>query len=139
MKIDPLADFCAMLHNALKGAVDPGAATFPDIMAEDGVMEFPFVFPGGVARLEGREKLQNYLGALAESVKYESVSKPTVHRSQEEGVFILEFSTTGRGLESNRPFEQTYISVIRVQDGHIAHYRDYWNPLVALETMGSRP
>ena len=41
-------------------------------------------------------------------------------------------------MATGEPFEQRYISVIRLRDGYIVHYRDYWNPIAALQTMRGR-
>jgi len=58
-----------------------------------------------------------------------------VHATRDLEVFILEFEGFGRGVVTNEPFEQHYISDIRVRDGQIVHYKDYWNPLAILRTL----
>lgn len=126
---DPFQDFSNMLRDALKGALDPSATNFLEMMAEDGVMEFPYSRPGGVPRVQGRAALRAYLEAIGGKLEFHSISQPIVHQSQEEGVFILEFSGTGQAIPSGLPYNQRYISVITVKDGHIVNYRDYWNPL----------
>jgi ketosteroid isomerase-like protein len=47
---------------------------------------------------------------------------------------IIEFRSQGSGQKTRRPYNQRYINVIRIRDGKIVAYRDYWNPLVALWT-----
>jgi hypothetical protein len=32
-------------------------------------------------------------------------------------------------VETDSPFDMTYIAVVAVRDGRFASYRDYWNPL----------
>jgi hypothetical protein len=49
---------------------------------------------------------------------------------------IVEFSCTGEGVETGAPYDQVYISVVTLREGRIAHYRDYWNPLVVLTALG---
>ena len=51
--------------------------------------------------------------------------------------FVLETSCEGVATHTGKPYNQQYISVITLRDGHIVHYRDYWNPLVVLEAMGA--
>ncbi|AEI44525.1 hypothetical protein KNP414_06001 [Paenibacillus mucilaginosus KNP414] len=43
----------------------------------------------------------------------------------------------GRYRETGNPYNQTYISVVETKDGLITRYRDFWNPLVAIESVGS--
>jgi hypothetical protein len=42
---------------------------------------------------------------------------------------------SGNSPTNGKTLYQDYISVIAIRDGHIVHYRDYWNPLVVLEAV----
>ncbi|MFE5581480.1 hypothetical protein [Kitasatospora sp. NPDC056531] len=35
----------------------------------------------------------------------------------------------GRPVETGGPFDTAYTTVVTVQDGRFASYREYWNPL----------
>ncbi|PLZ01042.1 hypothetical protein CY652_18200 [Burkholderia sp. WAC0059] len=128
-----------MLRRTLGEHLEPGAETFVQMFAEDGVMEFPYAPPGVPQRVEGRQALAAHLEFLASVIEFGSVSDVARHETGETGVFILEFAGFGRGQETGEPYEQRYISVIRVRDGHIVHYRDYWNPIEVLRTLKGRP
>ena len=133
---DPLPAFSALLRAALGDLLAPGTRRFTEMFAEDGVMEFPYAPPGGVRRLEGRQALAAYLPRVVEAVEIHRFSEPIVHRTQEPGVVILEFGCEGRGRQTGRPYDQRYVSVVALRDGHIVRYLDYWNPLEVLRTMG---
>lgn len=135
--IDTVQSFSAMLRETLGERLDPGAGTFVQMFAEDGVMEFPYALPSP-RRLEGREALAAHLAYLARLVELLSVSDVVKHATIDPEVFIVEFASSGRAVATGEPFEQRYISVIRVRDGHIVHYKDYWNPLAILRTMRGR-
>jgi len=105
-------------------------------MAEDCIMEFPYAPSGGVRRLNGRTALAEYVNALGSILEIERITDPIVHRTQDPGVVILEFSCIGRGIKTGEPYNQHYISVITLRDGHIVRYLDYWNPLVAMQVIG---
>nr|WP_244610545.1 hypothetical protein [Microvirga pakistanensis] len=64
------------------------------------------------------------------------MTEPTVHRTDNPEIIILEFGCIGRGVKTGRPYNQRYISVITVRGGTIIRYVDYWNPLIALEAIG---
>ena len=136
MSNDSIPNFSAMLRGALGDALAPDAATFAEMFAETGVMEFPFAPADGVRRLEGRPALIDYLTGLGTMIDIVGVSAPIVHRSVDADTFILEFTGVGRGVASGKTYEQTYISVIRVSGGRIVHYRDYWNPDVIAQVVG---
>jgi ketosteroid isomerase-like protein len=135
--IDTVQSFSAMLRETLGERLNPGAGTFVQMFAEDGVMEFPYALPSP-KRLEGREALAAHLAYLARLVELLSVSDVVKHETADPEVFIVEFASSGRAVATGEPFEQRYISVIRVRDGHIVHYKDYWNPLAILRTMRGR-
>jgi len=135
--IDAVQSFSAMLRETLGERLNPGAETFVQMFAEDGVMEFPYALPSP-RRLEGREALAAHLAYLARLVELLSVSDVVKHETTDPEVFIVEFASSGRAVATGEPFEQRYISVIRVRDGHIVHYNDYWNPLAILRTMRGR-
>ncbi len=117
--------------------LDPAAETFVQMFAENGVMEFPFAIPNS-RRVEGREALAAHLEFLAGRIEFLSVSDLVRHETGDPEVFILEFAGSGRAVATGEPFEQRYVSVIRLRDGHIIHYNDYWNPIAALRMARGR-
>jgi uncharacterized protein len=138
-QLDPVGPFSAMVREALGGLLDPAATTFGDMLAEDAVVEFPFAPPGGVTRLDGRAAIVAYLARLPDLLVLDRVTAPVVHRSRGEGVVVMEFEGIGRGARTGRPYHQRYISVFTVRGGRITGYRDYWNPLVVLRSVGDGP
>lgn len=130
------SNFTEMLKKALGKKVDQTAEGFIDLMAPDGVMEFPFAPEDGVKQVVGREALGDYLAVVQDMISLDSLSDPKVHQTQNEDVVILEFSCTGHARKTGRPYNQRYISVITLGDGRIVHYADYWNPLVAIDALG---
>jgi uncharacterized protein len=135
--IDPVQSFSAMLRKTLGERLRPGAETFVQMFAEDGVMEFPYALPSS-RRVEGREALAAHLEYLAGRVEFLSVSDVVKHETGDPDVCIIEFAGFGRSVATGEPFEQHYVSVVRVRDGHISHYKDYWNPIAVLRTMRGR-
>jgi ketosteroid isomerase-like protein len=133
--IDPVHSFSAMLRETLGEHLNPDAETFVQMFAENGVMEFPFALPNVPQRVEGREALSARLAALAGLIEFDSVSNVVKHGTSDPEVFIIEFAGFGKGLATGEPFEQRYISVIRIRDGQIVHYKDYWNPVAFLRAM----
>ena len=127
--------FSSMLRSALGGLLDPSASDFADMMADDGVMEWPFAPPGYPSRIEGRQALAAYLVDLGSVLAIDRISEPEVYLMGDSGPVILQFECEGRGLKSDRPYHQRYVSIITMENGKIARYRDYWNPLHLLEAV----
>ncbi len=127
-----IQSFSSMLRQALGDRIDAGAGTFVEMMAEDGVMEFPYAPAGLPTRLEGRAAIASHLEEAGRMIAFDRMGEPVVHPSTDPDIVVLEFEGFGRGVATGEPYDQTYISVIRTANGHIVHYRDYWNPLVVL-------
>ena len=136
MPDDTVPQFSALLRDVLNESLVPEATSFVEMMADDGVMEFPFAPPGLTTRLDGRAAVAAHLASLDGLIAFDAMAVRSVHRTTDPAVTVIEFEASGRGLTTGRPYEQFYISVITVRQGRIALYRDYWNPLAVLDAMG---
>jgi uncharacterized protein len=132
---DDIESFSDMLRKGLGDRLDARADNFVDMVADDVVMEFPYAPPGLVTQLEGKAAIAEHLHNLAGMLAFDRMSEPVVHASTDPDVVVLEFTGHGKGIDTGEPYDQHYISVIRLRDGKIVHYRDYWNPLVALRAL----
>jgi hypothetical protein len=56
-----------------------------------------------------------------------------LHQSVNPDVAIVEMTATGTLKGTGEPYEQPYVVVLTANDGRIVRYRDYWNPLKALD------
>jgi uncharacterized protein len=132
---DSVESFSTMLRKALGDRIDADASTFVEMVADDGVMEFPYSPPGFPTRLDGRVAVARHLEGLGDVIAFDRMGEPTVHPSTDPNVVIIEFEGFGRGVATGEPYDQSYVSVIRTGGGRIVHYRDYWNPLVLLRAL----
>lgn len=127
-----IQSFSSMLRQALGDRIDADAATFVEMMAEHGVMEFPYAPAGLPTRLEGKAAIAAHLAAVGEMIAFDRMGAAVVHPSTDPNVVVIEFEGFGRGVTTGEPYDQRYVSVVRTAEGRIVHYRDYWNPLVVL-------
>lgn len=131
-----LSSFSDMLKRALGSLVDQDADGFLSMMAEDAVMEFPFAPTGLPRQVRGRVDLAAYVGRFGKLLEISEIGTSQVHRTTDPEVIILQFTATGRAVKTEKPYNQTYVSVITARNGHIVRYQDYWNPLAVTETLG---
>ena len=123
-----------LLLGALDAITRNDMAPWTAMFAEDGIMEFPFAPPGSPQRVAGKEALKAYLAAFPDMIKLTRIHPVTFHHGDQ--VMVAEFSTEGVATQTGNVFTQRYVSVIEYRDGHITHYQDYWNPLVAQVALG---
>ncbi|MFE2164663.1 nuclear transport factor 2 family protein [Streptomyces sp. NPDC059447] len=102
-----------------------------DLWDENGVLEFPFAPPGRPERLVGRQAVWEYMRHYPEHIDIHDFPEVTIHRTTEPETIVVEMRAVGRLVETDSPYEMTYIAVVTVKGGLITTYRDYWNPLAA--------
>jgi ketosteroid isomerase-like protein len=103
---------------------------------EDAVAEFPFAPAGFPRRLDGIAALTDYLVDYPETLNIARITHLAVHETADPTVVVAEFGATGTVVATGKPYEISYIAVVTVVDGTIRHYRDYWDPMVAIEALG---
>lgn len=127
--------FPAMLRRVLGDRLKPGAQTFPDMFAGDGVLEYPFAPPGLNTPLAGRTAIVANFARVRKLLRIDSVADVAEIAASDPDTVILEFSGRGEGVVTKEIYDQLYISVIRMRDGSIARYKDYWNPIALLQAV----
>ena len=131
---DTVKSLSKLLRKVLGERLNPGAETFVEMFAEDGVMEFPYAIPCE-RRIEGRKAIADHLETNAGKIEFHSVADIRAHETGDPEVVIVEFAGFGQCVSTGTAFEQRYISVIRVRAGRIVQYVDYWNPIAILRTL----
>ncbi|WP_433832936.1 nuclear transport factor 2 family protein [Actinoplanes sp. CA-015351] len=106
-----------------------------ELFTPDAVLEFPYA-PAGVPRsVQGRDALIAHMKNFPKTFDVRFVDL-VFHQTTEPTTAIAEFRSTGRAVTTDKPYEQTCISVVHTDEaGRITHYVDYWNPLVAIEAL----
>lgn len=132
---DTFDSFSDLLRAALGDRLI-GGDDILDLFVDDVIFAFPFAPDVMPDRIEGKEALAAHLRRLGPLLEFGKMTLRAVHHA--ERAAILEFDCDGRGIESGAPYRQSYVSVVALRNGRIAHYRDYWNPLVLLSALGGR-
>jgi len=133
----PRATLDRMLPLLLNGDLD-GLA---DLYSEDGVHELPFAPPGAPRRIEGRERIRAYFASALSGVPldFREFRPVAIHDAADPEVIVAEYDAHGEVTTTGRPFTVRYLWVLRISDGEIASWRDYWDPLKVLELQGLLP
>lgn len=118
-----------VLHHGLRLLLGKDITGWVDLWAEDGTMEFPFAPEGRPRRLQGREAIAAYMRHYPDHIDLREFTDVRVHRTEDPGTVVAEARGLGRIVETGRPYEMNYISVLTVRDGLMTACRDYWNPL----------
>jgi uncharacterized protein len=127
-----------VVERVLRASREQDTDAFVSLIAPDGHVEWPYAPPGLPSRVEGRERIREFLTATANGlVRFDEYRGTVVHETTDPEVVIVEYDVHGTVIPTGAPLRQTVIAVIRVRDGLVVSYRDYLNPLVLAETLAS--
>ncbi|TPQ24070.1 nuclear transport factor 2 family protein [Streptomyces sporangiiformans] len=122
-----------LYRHSLRLLLDKNIPAWVDLWAEDGTMEFPFAPQGWPQRLEGKQAVAAYMRHYPDHIDLHDFPDVRIHQTTAPETIVVEMRGAGRVVATGGPFDMTYIAVVTVRDGRISSYRDYWNPLAALE------
>ena len=119
-----------LMIDALGSGLAPGVCDYMDLFAEDGVLETPYVPPGSTSRLEGKPAIAGFLATLRGVIRLAGFRLLASYPAQ-DGVTVLEYEGIVHLEKQGTLFNQRYISVLWLQEGRLALWREYTNPLAA--------
>jgi ketosteroid isomerase-like protein len=127
-----------VLHAMLDAleALEPERAA--DCFAADGVLDLPYAPDGFPGYHAGRAAIAEFLLRFPHyyrRIRYlDRRITPLADGSGAVGEYRGEWETV-----KGRPYNNTYIALVRVRDGKISHFREFFHPLVWLESLGRAP
>ena len=125
----------------LKAFAKQDVQAMADILAEDIVFEMPFALPGLPDRVEGKrtvgEFLEQFLGKEHGMFTGWDIHNIRIYPCDDPDLFFTELDGQGVVTQSGYQYRQKYITMFRVSDGRINHWREYLNPLPLQEAIAS--
>ncbi|MFD8702863.1 nuclear transport factor 2 family protein [Kitasatospora sp. NPDC059648] len=127
-----------LLARYRRAMLDLDADALAELYAEDGVHEFPFLFPGMPERYRGREEVRaGYRAAWgASEARPEEIREVAVHPGADPEVLTVEQSVIGRVASTGEEFTLPGLLVLRARGGQLVHVRDYMDGLGVARAMG---
>ncbi len=126
-----------LFRHGLQLLLDKNIPAWVALWAQDGQMEFPFAPDGWPTRLAGKEAIAAYMRHYPDHIELHDFPDLTIHETTDPETIVVEMRGIGRLVETDSPFDMTYIAVVVIRDGRFASYRDYWNPLAVSEQPGT--
>ena len=106
-----------------------------DLFAENAVVEFPYASttPG---RLEGKEAIYNYMKDVPAQMQDLVFTNVRIYPTSNPNVLFAEVHGEAVIVSTGHHYQQDYVMRLETKEGKIIHYREYWNPIPALEAWG---
>lgn len=135
--IEKGADLALVMKRYTDAILAKDIPAWVDLWAEEGVFEHPYSPPGYKKSIEGKQAIAEYMSGFPDrfDVKKFTVLGLVQNEAGTEG--FVEIKAEATALGSGRPYNQHYVGYMRVNEaGKFLLYRDFWNPIVAIETFG---
>lgn len=118
-----------LYRHGLQALLDKDIPAWVGLWDENGIFEFPFAPEGWPKRLEGKAAVAEYMRDYPDRIDLHDFPYVEIHQTTAPETIVVEMRGVGRLVDTDSPFDMSYIAVVTVKNGLIAHYRDYWNPL----------
>jgi uncharacterized protein len=108
------------------------------LFADDATVEFPYAPQGLPNRLDGIDAIRAYYIDAPKTFRFDRYLDIVMHPSSDPDRIVAEFKCEAMILTTGKPYNQTYISTLRVGAGRITDYKEFWNPIIVLDVLGGR-
>lgn len=126
--------FFRIIREGLDGLVD--GEDYFDLLADDVVFEYVISIPGYPARVQGRQRIIDLYRGYDQYMKVDSADDLRVYRDPKASVVILEYQVHGESLQTGRPYNNHFVSIITIGDHKVTHWRDYLDPVAVFDATG---
>ena len=126
--------FFHIIREGLKGLAD--GEDYFDLLADDVVFEYVISVPGYPKRVEGRQKIIDLYGDYDSFLTVRSADNLRVYRDLEASVVVLEYEVRGESVQTGRPYDNRFVSIVTVKDGNVTWWRDYLDPVAVFDVTG---
>jgi ketosteroid isomerase-like protein len=104
---------------------------WPELVAEDVAMRFPFAPPGIPTECRGRAVCLEIIRAFFAGIERFAWRDVSVHAAREPDLVFVTARSEAT-LHNGRAYANEYCLVIRLREGRLSEYREYFNPLPAI-------
>jgi uncharacterized protein len=100
------------------------------------VFEYVISVPGYPRRVKGRQNIVGLYRDYGDYMELRSADNLHVHRDHETSVTVLEYEVHGRSIQTRRPYDNRFVSVVTINDRKVTHWRDYLDPVAVFDASG---
>jgi ketosteroid isomerase-like protein len=132
-----LSPFFRVVKQGLDGLVD--GEDYFDLLAEDVVFEYVISVPGYPRRVEGRQNVVDLYSGYGDFMELHTADNLRVHQDPQTSVVVLEYEVHGKSVQTARPYDNRFVSVVTIKDRKVVHWRDYLDPIAVFDAAGWPP
>ncbi|GAA4490897.1 nuclear transport factor 2 family protein [Rhodococcus olei] len=126
--------FFRIVKEGLAGLVD--GEDYFDLLADDVVFEYVISVPGYPRRVEGRQNIADLYSGYGDYMSLRSADNLRVHHDRDASVVVLEYEVHGTSVQTGRPYDNRFVSIVTITDRKVTHWRDYLDPVAVFDASG---
>jgi ketosteroid isomerase-like protein len=126
--------FFRVVREGLKGLVE--GEDYFDLLANDVIFEYVISVPGYPRHVQGRQNIIDLYNGYDQYMNVHSADHLRVYRDPQVSVVVLEYEVHGESVQTGRPYNNRFVSIITVKDQKVTHWRDYLDPVAIFEATG---
>jgi ketosteroid isomerase-like protein len=126
--------FFHVIREGLEGLVD--GEDFFDLLDDDVVFEYVISVPGYPRRVEGRQDIVDLYRDYDSYMSVRSADNLRVYRDTAASVVVLEYEVHGTAVQTGRPYDNRFVSIVTVGGGKVTWWRDYLDPVAVFDAAG---
>jgi uncharacterized protein len=126
--------FFQIVREGLKGLAD--GEDFFDLLTDDVVFEYVITVPGYPRRVEGRQRIIDLYSNYDDYMTVHSADNLRVYRDPEASVVVLEYEVHGESVQTARPYNNRFVSIITIKDKKVTLWRDFLDPIAIFDAAG---
>ena len=126
--------FFRVIREGLEGLAD--GEDYFDLLADDVVFEYVVSEPGYPRRVEGRQNVIDLYSSYDDYMTVHTADSLRVYRDPEASVVVIEYEVHGESVQTGRPYNNRFVSIVTVKDRKVTHWRDYLDPIAVFDAAG---
>jgi ketosteroid isomerase-like protein len=126
--------FFHIIREGLQGFAD--GEDYFDMLADDVVFEYVISVPGYPKRIEGRQNIIDLYSDYGSYMNVRSADNLAVYRDPAASVVVLEYAVHGQSVQTGRPYENRFVSIVTIRNRRVTWWRDYLDPVAVFDAAG---
>jgi len=106
------------------------------LLADDVVFEYVISVPGYPKQVEGRQNIIDLYSDYDSFMTVSSADNLHVYRDPAASVVVLEYEVHGESVQTGRPYDNRFVSIVTIRDGKVTRWRDYLDPVAVFDATG---
>ncbi|MGA2868901.1 MAG: nuclear transport factor 2 family protein [Verrucomicrobiota bacterium] len=129
------ADAEAVIEEFLDALEAISVERFLNVWHENGVQVMPYAPEGFPARLEGKKAIRRQYAILLAEYKSIRIPNRIFHFTNDPNRVWVELQSEIQFKATGKSYNNTYVCLFILRDGKIIEYKEYFNPLILLNSF----